>query len=239
MTARIIEIISRSAQGVTRPFFCKAADGKQYYIKGAGAGRRALISEWIAGRIGQRLGLPIPAIAQCVIAAELIELSARDDLHELGAGTAFGSQVLENVDELPYLFIEQVPEPLRATVLLFDWWVCNGDRTLTENGGNVNLLWNHGQRSLHVIDHNLAFDEETAIGFWDQHVFRDSWRAWDEEFRRGMTRKMEAILREVPDYWREMPGEWTELDSGIALEQVVRLLSRFVKNPGMFWERHD
>jgi HipA-like kinase len=57
---RIVEIITRSEQGITRPFLCRGDNGLQYFVKGHGAGRRALIAEWIAGNIGKRLGLPIP-----------------------------------------------------------------------------------------------------------------------------------------------------------------------------------
>ena len=60
MTVNIVETISRSIQGITRPFVCRGDDGWLYYVKGHGAGRQALIAEWIAGNLGKRLGLPIP-----------------------------------------------------------------------------------------------------------------------------------------------------------------------------------
>ena len=44
MTVGITEVIGRSSQGITRPFLCRADDGRLYYVKGNGAGRRALIS---------------------------------------------------------------------------------------------------------------------------------------------------------------------------------------------------
>ena len=103
MTVNIVEIISRSTQGITRPFLCRGDDNWLYYVKGHGAGRQALISEWIAGHLGKRLGLPIPDFKQAVIPAELIRLSAREEIADLGAGTGFASQLIQNTDELTYL----------------------------------------------------------------------------------------------------------------------------------------
>ena len=57
----IMEIKRRSEQGVTRPFLCRGDDGRWYWVKGNGAGKLALCREWIAGRIAQLMGLPIPS----------------------------------------------------------------------------------------------------------------------------------------------------------------------------------
>lgn len=235
MRIRIVEVINRSRQGITRPFLCRGEDGNQYFVKGDFAGRRALISEWLAGRIGQSLGLPIPPFIQVDVPGELVRYSARDDIRDLGAGIAFGSQVVENVDDLTYPFINQVDESLRATILLFDWWICNSDRILTDVGGNVNLLWFHRDRQLYVIDQNLAFDEENMAAFWDLHVFRDSIQLWTPEFRARMEPVMGEALRELTTWWNEMPGDWTNVESGLSFEAVERLLSRFSSDSCNFW----
>src|SRR6266853_1328908 len=98
MTIRITEVITRSTQGITRPFLCRGDDDLLYYVKGNFAGRKALCAEWIAGRIGQRLGLPIPPFANVSIPDEIILYSAREDIRDLGAGIGFGSQKIENTD---------------------------------------------------------------------------------------------------------------------------------------------
>jgi hypothetical protein len=239
MRARIVEVISRSEQGITRPFLCRGDDGRQYFVKGSGAGRHALMSEWIAGRIAQRFGLPIPTFVQAVIPADLVQFSAREDIRDLGAGVGFGSQLVENVDELAYLFIEQIDPAVRAKILLFDWWICNADRTLTESGGNVNLLWTHRDQRLHVIDQNLAFDEEAMAGFWSQHVFRESARLWTQAFRTEMGVVMNRVLQDIAGYWWEMPEEWTEVETSLTLDSVQRILSRFQQNADIFWRAHE
>jgi hypothetical protein len=235
MPANITEIISRSTQGITRPFLCRADDGRQFFVKGNGAGRRALICEWLAGKLGQKIGLPIPTFVQAAVPSELVQFSARDDIQDLGAGTGFGSQLVENVDELAYLFIEQIDAKLRAKILLFDWWICNNDRTLTEEGGNVNLLWSHRDSRLHVIDQNLAFDPEGMDGFWDNHVFRDSLRDWTPGFRDEMQTTMRTALTDLERWWNEMPESWTDVDAGVVFRVIEKLLWRFDADNRRFW----
>src|SRR5437867_2161059 len=201
MTVNIVEIITRSTQGVTLPFLCRGDDGWLYYVKGNGAGRRALICEWMAGHLGRRLGLPIPEFKQAVIARELITLSARDDISDLGAGTGFASQVVQNADELTYVYVGQIDRALRAKILLFDWWIGNGDRTLSENGGNPNILWVHRDHKPYVIDHNLAFDEAAFADFWTHHIFASSRAEWTEAFRKSSEELMKAAIKQVDESW--------------------------------------
>lgn len=236
MTVNIVEIISRSTQGITRPFLCRGDDNWLYYVKGNGAGRQALIAEWIAGHLGKRLGLPIPDFKQAVISPELVRFSAREDIADLGAGTGFASQQILNTDELTYLFIEQMDEALRAKILLFDWWTANGDRTLTEHGGNPNILWVHHDHRPYVIDHNLAFDETALADFWAQHIFVESRAAWTPTFRQSMEPLMRAALQDLEDWWAEMPPEWTDPPTGITVESVRKMLWRFETESARFWE---
>jgi hypothetical protein len=235
MTIKIREIITRSDQGITRPFLCRGDDGQLYYVKGAGAGRKALISEWLAGHIGKRLGLPIPDFCQARIPENLIEGSARDDISELGHGVGFGSRVVENVNELNYLYVNQIEPELRAKILLFDWWTANGDRTLSEHGGNPNLLWVYRDHKAHVIDHNLAFEESAPTDFWSQHIFATERGLWTKQFRQDVKPAMEAGLESLEEWWQQMPREWTEINSGITLELVKKLLWRFETEPAIFW----
>ncbi|WP_409527298.1 HipA family kinase [Rhizobium sp. BK591] len=51
MPIEIEEVLRRSDQGVTRPYICRGADGKLYYVKGKDAGYESLVKEWIAGTL--------------------------------------------------------------------------------------------------------------------------------------------------------------------------------------------
>ncbi|MFB9241010.1 HipA family kinase, partial [Massilia antarctica] len=95
---QIIEVIDRSEQGITKPFICRGDDGKIYFVKGRGAGRRSLLCEWIAGNLGLSLGLPIAPFTVVDVPGALISLASREDLNELGSGPAFGSLRLQVVE---------------------------------------------------------------------------------------------------------------------------------------------
>jgi hypothetical protein len=235
MNIRIVEILDRSTQGVTRPFICRGDDSQLYYVKGRFAGHRALICEWIAGQIGMRLGLPIPDYRLAAVPETLIAFTARDDLSDLGAGTAFASQQIANADELTYIYIDQLDLTLRAAVLLFDWWTLNGDRTLSEYGGNPNILWVHHTHRPYFIDHNMAFDESSVADFWSHHIFAAARSVWTADFRRTTEPRMHAALSDLERWWRELPVEWTEIDTGLTLNSLKKMLWRFETEPASFW----
>ncbi len=235
MSLDIIEIIDRSSQGVTRPFLCRGQDNQLYFVKGRYAGTKALIAEWIAGHIGRCFKLPIPDFRLARIPKRLISMSARDDASDLGEGVGFASLVVPNACELSYLEMCQLPEFFKARTLLFDWWIANGDRTLNENGGNPNILWVQRDRKPHVIDHNLAFEEQGCAEFWATHAFASQKASWDADYIHANEQLMESVLADIPVWWREMPESWTEVNTGLTLESVTTLLWRFRANPRSFW----
>ncbi|RUR51502.1 HipA family kinase [Vreelandella populi] len=152
------EILRRSEQGVCRPFFIRDTHGDIYVVKGVdGTGKASLISELLCAELGSRLGLPIPLYGIMTIPKGLTSFTAIDGAQELEGGPAFASKLVTNATSLIYPQITQIPPELKQRVLVFDKWVKNGDRRLTEKGGNVNLLWEPSSR-LAVIDHNVAFD---------------------------------------------------------------------------------
>lgn len=242
MTVGIIEIIRRSDQGTTRPFLCRAENGHLYYVKGRYAGRKALCAEWIAGRLGRLLGLPIPEIAIAEVPDALVGFSAIEDIADLGTGPAFASLAVAGAQELTYGDIPRVPENLRLQVLVFDWWVHNEDRTLTEYGGNPNLIWSVQQGGLQVFDQNLAFDDSfDSTGFWQHHLFNRGHTSWPDGFCDEMTRKMTAAAAMLPGIWQELPMAWLHQDADPGLpaclnfDEISRLLTRFQADPEAFW----
>jgi hypothetical protein len=174
----VTEFISDFHEGYTNAFLCRGEDQHLYVAKSRRSGRESLIREWICGRIGQELGLPIPPIAQLYVDSAVLEFAANEQIGELANEYGFGSRYV-TVDRygppasLPILNVSDVAEvdpKTRLVVLLFDWWILNFDRS----DDNPNLLWDRVNKSLHVIDHNLAFDEGEATDFWKRHIFRGS-----------------------------------------------------------------
>jgi hypothetical protein len=242
MSVTITEIISRSEQGATRPFLCRAENNSLYYVKGRYAGYRALCSEWVAGRLGKLMGLPIPDFCIADVPRNLVEGSSRADAPDLGSGLVFASAFVEDAQEITFHDVGRVDAGLKRKVVLFDWWVRNEDRTLTEYGGNPNLLRTAGTGQLHVFDLNLAFDDTfDEARFWQSHVFTGAVTQWPDEFKLEMNRQMQAALLRLPEIWNELPDEWRNPHGysggadGLNLSVLEQRLRRFETSPEVFW----
>ena len=235
MCVRVVRVLDRARQGATRPFICQGDDRQRYFVKGAAAGYASVVCDWIAATLGRAFGLPIPECRLIKVEANLVRFDLTGELAELGAGVWFGSREVREVSELQAAQISSVPAELRARVLLFDWWIANGDRTLADAGGNPNLLWSPAERRLHVIDHNLAFERASLSGFRHRHIFRHAQDLWTLDFRAEMMDRMRAALASVPLAWEAMPAEWAELAGSVTLTDVRDLLWRFEQDPITFW----
>ncbi len=242
MSVTINEIISRSEQGVTRPFLCRAENDLLYYVKGRYAGYRALCCEWVAGRLGRALGLPIPEFCIAEVPRALVEGSSRADAADLGAGLVFASHLVEDAQEITFADVEKIDAKLKQEVLIFDWWIRNEDRTLTEFGGNPNLLRTAGTGLLRVFDLNLAFDDTfDEARFWQSHVFNGVVAAWPDEFKAEMAGRMRAAVEQLPGIWQELPEDWRHphgnigAAAGLNLAMAEQILRRFEASPDAFW----
>lgn len=214
----IEEILRRSEQGVTRPFVCRGDDGALYYVKGIGAGRRSQICEWVAAQLATAFGLPIAEYALAEVPVELVEAQVFPEIADLGGGIVFASRELPHPQELTATTRDLVPPELATDVLVFDWWLRNEDRHLTERGGNPNLLWDMQANELVVIDHNQAFDRDfSAERFLDSHVFADHWnRVFADHVERERYRaKLDAALAKLPDIRVNIPDSWWFFAEGV------------------------
>ncbi|HXE54705.1 MAG TPA: HipA family kinase, partial [Tepidisphaeraceae bacterium] len=76
---------------------------------------------------------------------------------------------------------------------------------------NPNLLWDPPTGSLHVIDHNLAFDQSAPEDFWSRHIFRDRKSLLaDPQAQEADLARMQTIISMLPAIWSELPDVWTE-----------------------------
>lgn len=241
MTVQIVEVIRRSEQGITLPYICRGDNDKVYFVKGIGAGRRSQICEWIAGNLGLALGLPIAPFDIVEVPEELMELNFTLNLADLGSGPAFGSQRQE-VMELNVSAVNEVSEQLQQDVLAFDWWIRNGDRLLTEKGGNPNLFWNPGDQELIVIDHNQAFDAAfDPNAFNELHIFRSQRHRvfGDMLLRQDYNQRFALALNNWPVIRNSLPNEWFFADVEMtvpvdfSLDDTYKLLEEYKKDG--FW----
>lgn len=240
MAIQIIEILGRSTQGITRPFKCRGEDGQIYFVKGHGAGKRSLIAEYVGGTLARAFGLPVADLAIVEVPQELVKWYGGNDANELGAGLAFGSKAVPHVQEFSISHIPQVNTQVRKDVVVFDWWLHNADRTLSEKGGNPNLLWDALHSRLAVIDHNQAFDVDfNAQLFAQSHIFHADFinvlNDWVE--CESYCDRLAAAFAEFESACDNVPSEWWMIDDGVPTSldynAARSILSRYLTND--FW----
>lgn len=202
-------------EGGSLPAIVEADDGGQYVMKfiGAGQGRKALIAELIAGEIGRALGLRVPEIVFIRLDPALAmtepdpEIS---DLLEASVGLNLGLRYLPEAFAYSPLLRQQPAPDLASTIVWFDAFVTNVDRTAR----NTNLLvW---QKDLWLIDHGAALyfhhdwndylaRSRTPFAYIKDHVLMrlaSSVREVDEIARSYLTPALiEEIVALIPDGW--------------------------------------
>lgn len=219
-TVEIVEVIRRSEHGMTEPFICRGDDDNFYFVKGIGAGRDSQIKEWVSGNLALLFGIPVAPFRIVNVPEEILEILPPGHARDLGAGPAFGS-LEKRLTEITVPQIREVPLKIRKALLCFDWWIANGDRCFSENGGNPNLFWEPSKRELVVIDHNQAFDTEvTAETFFRDHIFHDVSAdiADDLVERQIYTDKMNEALFHWDSIVAGLPEEWFYIDPEMTIE---------------------
>ena len=124
---------------------------------------------------------------------------------------------------------------LARELFLFDYWIGNGDRTLTDKGGNPNLFYPPQEEKFWVLDHNLAFDSQLNFElFSETHLGRHAWiqdRGSSAEERYRST--LEVCLSQLPAILSNIPTEWEPTDD--ILNQITVSLNRITNDN--FWEQ--
>ena len=158
-----------------------------------------------------------------------------EQLERLGGGTLFGSKRVPGAVELRRSHFDLIPQPLRARVLAFDWWIANGDRVFVDDAGNPNLLYLEASNELVVIDHNLALDPSLMNGFWSEHAFRHDADLWAPAFCQEMADRFKNALVHFDEIWAELPEDWTDVDCGLTRASAESILWRFDRESDTFW----
>lgn len=220
MSLTVVEVLERSKEGRTEPYICRCDDGEVYFVKGRSATRNGLIAEWICAELATALSLPIAPYFIANVPIELIEADTNGWLQDLGSGAVFASQRV-CATNLTRVHLDLVPKKQRCDILMFDWWIHNGDRNLTGLGGNCNLLWtpeNDGE--LILIDHNLAFESDfLTTEFINLHVFADEVSTLFSDFvsRDAYTKSFHFAMLKWSSIWDSLPKEWAFIDDELTI----------------------
>ena len=218
----IEEIVSQMHQGATKPLRCLDSNSIEYVVKfDGGMTFNELVKEWLGACLAKEFGLNVPAFDAAFLDQTLsssysfAESKPKEEI-------AFASCLVADCSEYSLTNESLVDENVKRDVFVFDLWVQNHDRNLTEQGGNVNLLWSLSQ-GLYVIDHNLIFQPES--GFADQHVFR---QAGEFVYQDGLLRndyqtRLLNVMQKWDDIESSLPKEWLEAETfSLNLDQIRR-----------------
>lgn len=236
----IVEIIRPADQGRTSPFLCKASDGRLYYVKGYAASVSGLIKEWLGAHLAQAFGLPVPSFEIAFLDQTLVDYHGSLAISELKGGYVFASRQVPSVTELKFETVQKISLQLKLKILLFDLWVENEDRTLSEKGGNPNLLWKSDESKLFVIDHNLIFDDQfDKVGFWETHVFNEALGKQADLLEKY---EFEELMKKALDCWSSawdtIPEKWIELNLDVQGFDPVKHLQRLQREAnGDIWSK--
>lgn len=206
----IVEILRPAEQGLSTPYLCRGEDGVLYFVKGMNAGRESQWKEWLCGHLAQAFGLPVPPFAIVDIDPLLIKASP-PELRPVGSGPLFGSRKHPYAQWLELSLVKDIPLSLRKDVLIFDYWVGNGDRT----SGNPNLLWDPPTKELVVIDHNQAFaTDRSGSELVENHVFSTDWQAVAGDLleRESYRQRLSQALEVWAVACHNAPPEWAWLN---------------------------
>ena len=235
-TLSVTEVVDPIVSGMTEPFRCRLSDDNMYAVKGRQALIRGLISEAVCGYLAGRAGIPIPDFVIAHVDHSLIAASTdRQFEHSIGEGYAFASLWIEPTQPLPPSLISTLDRRLLATIYAFDHWVKNGDRSLTEYGGNPNLLIALATNSLVAIDHNLAFSTTYNPSELEVHACRNAWL--DERqnmvFRDECKSNLDNAMVGLDSFIDCLPDEWLDAEDGL-IDDIGRSLAR--ASSQLFWD---
>ena len=129
-------------------------------------------------------------------------------------------------------------------LFVFDYWIQNHDRVLSEMGGRVNLLFDGSSQLPVVIDHNQALDPEfNAENFSRAHIFGyDNNPTFQldlvhrEEFEQIMANallNLNVIASAMPQEWRDAANE--QLQDEDIIDNVIRPTLERYTEPA-FWQ---
>ena len=162
-----IKHIRAMPRGSSRPQQILFSDGRHYIVKfknNARQGTRALVNEYVAGRLARLLHLPIPRFKIVYISRSFIKTNKILSRLHFAPGHQFASEVIypckKNFDihshprNLNILNRKQLPG-----IIVFDQWISNIDRL--QRNVLLHSRPRQGGYKVYMIDHGHSFSYES------------------------------------------------------------------------------
>jgi hypothetical protein len=173
---------------------------------------------------------------------QLLRSYGDEAFDNVGSAYVFASECIHTSVDFKYPLLKRIQTNQLLDLLVFDLWIENGDRTLSEAfSGNPNLLWDGATQSFFIIDHNLAFDAEfNCTDFWQTHVCRElpQTNQLDMLEKSRLEQRMQQSLSEWDDWWAKIPDEWQEQNAQMNLFNVTETFQRLTTEAqGGIWTK--
>lgn len=169
-TVDVVRYVQPLREGGSLPAIVKADDDFLYVIKfrGAGQGKKALISELLGGEIARSIGLNVPEIVFMNLDDSFSKTEPDEEIQDLlkfSVGLNLGLHFLTG--SITYDPLVSETDALTASkVVLLDSIISNIDRTAK----NTNLL--HWNKELWIIDNGASFYFHHDWSTWENHLTR-------------------------------------------------------------------
>jgi len=233
-----VNYLGQVGAGVTVPQLFRANDRNIYVVKLQNniLGPKVLVSELLAAKLGELIGLCFPPAGIIEISAEMI--AGSEHLQELGVdpGRHFASRFLNRTQYVSRGNLKKAVNAAEmAGVVLFDHMFHNSDRTT--NGKNLLLRQEDYGYKLYAIDNSHLF----RSGRWTQQslqklvsVIKPYYRyaygrllkdhLSPDDFLPYMEKVAQISDARIKEIVGEIPGEW--LSEEAEREELVRFVSR-------------
>ena len=169
-TVNVTQYLKPLREGGSLPAIVKADDGFLYVLKfrGAGQGKKALISEFIGGELARAMGLKVPELVFMNLDDSFSKTEPDEEIQDLlkfSVGLNLGLHYLSSAITYDPL-VSKVDAFTASKVVILDSLISNIDRTAK----NTNLLnWND---ELWVIDNGASFYFHHNWQTWENHLTR-------------------------------------------------------------------
>src|SRR5215475_2376854 len=177
-------------------------------FRGAGQGPKALVAELVAGKLARAVGLSVPEIVFVELDPELARTEPDPEIQALIRASAGLNLAL---DYLPGAVTfdpvaEQPDAELASTVIWFDAYVTNVDRTPR----NTNMLIWH--RRLWLIDHGAAL------------YFHHTWDDYRARSRAPFPMIKDHVLLQLASALQEVDAQMTGRVTPDIIDSAVKLI---------------
>lgn len=179
-TVDVVQYLSPLREGGSMPAIVKADDDFLYVLKfrGAGQGKRALVSEVLGGELARAIGLHVPELVLMHLDDSFSKTEPDEEIQDLlkfSVGLNLGLHFLSRAITYDPL-VGEVDAITASKVVLLDSIISNIDRTAK----NTNLLqWN---KELWLIDHGASF------------YFHHNWKTWEQHLERSFPLIKDHVL---------------------------------------------